>query len=182
MMVRRVVTGTRGGKAVVASDERVEPITVALMPGSELHSIWGSDETVELPTDGARPRAEAWFPPVGGFRYILFTLAPDSVTPAPDLDVDAASREMQEKLPGLFELLEPDHPGMHTTDTVDILLVVSGAIVLELDDGVTVELQAGDVVVQNGTRHRWSNPHDEPCVLAAVNIGAERAPQRRTPL
>jgi hypothetical protein len=47
-------------------------------------------------------------------------------------------------------------------------------VVLELDDGVTVELGPGDTVVQNGTRHAWRNPFSEPCRMVVVLIGAER--------
>ena len=61
------------------------------------------------------------------------------------------------KLPGLIDVLEPNHPGMHTTDTVDFDIVISGEVYLELDDGEEVLLKAGDCVVQNGTRHAWHN-------------------------
>ena len=33
----------------------------------------------------------------------------------------------------------------------------------------------GDTVVQNGTRHRWRNPFDEPCVMALFMVGAHRS-------
>jgi quercetin dioxygenase-like cupin family protein len=52
---------------------------------------------------------------------------------------------------------------------------VSGRIVLELDDGATVELGPGDTVVQNGSRHAWRNPFDEPATLVVVLIGATKA-------
>ena len=29
----------------------------------------------------------------------------------------------------------------------------------------------GDTVIQNGTRHAWRNPFDEPCVMVVVLIG-----------
>ena len=61
---------------------------------------------------------------------------------------------------------------MHTTATVDYEVVLSGRVVLELDDGETRELKAGDTVIQNGTRHAWRNPFDEPCLLAVVLVGA----------
>ncbi len=51
--------------------------------------------------------------------------------------------------------------------------IVSGRVILELDDGVTKELGPGDTIVMNGTRHRWLNPFDEPCVRVAVMVGAE---------
>ena len=51
-------------------------------------------------------------------------------------------------------------------------MVVGVSVVLVLDDGAKVTLQAGDTYVQNGTRHRWSNPTDTPAVIAVVLIGA----------
>ena len=82
--------------------------------------------------------------------------------------------EMRETRPGRVEVLEPDHPGMHTTHTVDFDLVVSGEVWLELDDGAEVHLRAGDGVVQNGTRHAWRNRSDQPCVIAVALVGAAR--------
>jgi quercetin dioxygenase-like cupin family protein len=82
---------------------------------------------------------------------------------------------MEVALPGMAAHMEPDHPGMHTTDTVDYEYVVSGEIDLELDDGATVHLVAGDTVVQNGTRHAWRNRGTEPCTMVVVLVGAHRA-------
>jgi quercetin dioxygenase-like cupin family protein len=60
---------------------------------------------------------------------------------------------------------------MHTTDSVDIILVLAGEITLELDDGAEKVCRAGDIIVQNGTRHRWHNNTDELAVTYAVLIG-----------
>jgi mannose-6-phosphate isomerase-like protein (cupin superfamily) len=114
-----------------------------------------------------------YFPPVGGFRVGFFTIPPDGGAWAPaDLDFGAAIAEFEEKLPGLAEYLEPDHPGMHTTATVDYGVVLSGQAILELDDGAKVTLRPGDSYIQNGTRHRWSNTGDVPAVIAVTLIGA----------
>jgi mannose-6-phosphate isomerase-like protein (cupin superfamily) len=173
--VRRVVTGqTPEGRSVFVSDEQVDPITLRLLPGAAFHRLWGVDEPAKLPTDGRAPLPAAYFPPAAGFRFGLFTLGPDSVTTPPDLDVASALGELFEKLPGLGEAMERDHPGMHTTDTVDLDIVLSGEIWLELDDGAEVQLRAGDCVVQNGTRHAWRNRSDRPCVIAVALIGAVR--------
>ena len=119
MRVRRVVTGqTATGKSVFVSDDQVEPTTLELLPGAEFHRLWGGDEPVALPTDGAMPAAPRYFPPASGFRFAFFTLGPDNVTTPPDLDIPSALRELAEKLPGLGEAMEPANPGMHTTDTV----------------------------------------------------------------
>jgi mannose-6-phosphate isomerase-like protein (cupin superfamily) len=173
MDARRVVTGHDGeGKAVFVSDELVPPVTLALLPGSEFHRLWGADSTRTFPDDGSRPEAVAYFPPVGGFRFGFFTVPPDGHRPPQDIDLGAALAELEEKLPGLAAHVEFDNPGMHTTATVDYGIVLSGQAILELDDGATVSLNVGDTYVQNGTRHRWSNPGDVPAVLAVTLIGA----------
>ena len=78
-------------------------------------------------------------------------------------------------MPGLLGEMEPDDPGMHTTDTIDMEVILSGEVILELDDGEERLLRAGDTVIQNGTRHRWRNPGSEPCVMAIFMVGAHRA-------
>ena len=83
--------------------------------------------------------------------------------------------EFEAKLPGLAQYLEPDTPGMHTTPTIDFEVVLSGQVVLELDEGASVTLRAGDTVVQNGTRHRWRNAGDIPAVVAVFICGAHHA-------
>ena len=45
----------------------------------------------------------------------------------------------------MAEVLEPENPGMHTTDTVDFDVVISGEVYLELDDGSEVLLRAETV-------------------------------------
>lgn len=172
MRVRRVVTGhDADGKAVFASDEEVEPITVSIAPGQEFHRLWGADEPPSFPDDGSMPAQPTYFPPVGGFRFGLFTVPPATTLPA-DIDLAAALQEMEEKLPGLAGHMEPGHPGMHTTATVDFEYVIEGEVVLELDDGAEVTLRPGDTVVQNGTRHAWHNRTDTIARLVVVLIGA----------
>jgi mannose-6-phosphate isomerase-like protein (cupin superfamily) len=174
MDARRVVTGhDSAGKAVFVSDDLVAPVTLALLPGSEFHRLWGADSTVTFPDDGSRPGADRYFPPVGGSRFAFFTIPPDGGVGAPaDLDLAAALGEFERKLPGMAEYLEVDNPGMHTTATVDYGVVLSGEVILELDDRAKVTLRAGDTYVQNGTRHRWSNTGAVPAVIAVVLIGA----------
>jgi mannose-6-phosphate isomerase-like protein (cupin superfamily) len=174
--VRRVVTGkTSDGKSVFVSDEVIEPIRLPLMPGLEFRRVWGGDEPTALPTDGAQPEARTFFPPVGGYRFAFVTIPPEGSGALPeDLDVQQAVAEVNEKLPGMMEHMEPDNPGMHTTATVDLDLVLTGEMDLELDDGVEVHLRPGDCVVQNGTRHAWHNRTSEPCTMLSILVGAER--------
>jgi mannose-6-phosphate isomerase-like protein (cupin superfamily) len=176
MNVRRVVTGhSPEGKAIVASDSEVEPIRLETLPGNEFHLLWGADTVSRFPDDGAPPPTPRYFPPLGGFRFALFTVPAAAFVAMPEgVTLEAINEEAEAKLPGMVEHMEPDSPGMHTTDTIDFEYVISGRVVLELDDGVTVELGPGDTVVQNGTRHAWRNPFSEPCRMVVVLIGAER--------
>jgi mannose-6-phosphate isomerase-like protein (cupin superfamily) len=177
MDIKCVVTGRdKSGKSVVVRSTPVEPITLAALPGYEFHRLWGSDSVVALPSDGTPPSFPLYFPPKHGFRFGFFTIPPDSVTNITHDTTPAAFAEVQQKLPGMLEVLEPTHPGMHTTDTVDYDVVVSGEVYLELDDGVETLLKAGDCVVQNGTRHAWHNRSTENAVIAVALIGAERKP------
>ena len=180
MNVRRVVTGHNAeGKAVVASDEEVEPITVSLVPGVEFHRLWGADTPPSFPDDGSQPAHAAYFPPVGGFRFGLCSMAPATSAAVPDdLDLTAALAELEQKLPGMAAHMEPDAP-MHKTATVDYEQVLEGEVVLELDDGAEVTLRPGDTVVQNGTRHAWHNRGDTTARLVVVVVGANHSKVRR---
>lgn len=172
-----VVTGqTESGKSVIIRNTPIKPVSLALLPGYEFHRIWGSDSIPKLPSDGAAPLPPRYFPPETGFRFGFFTIPPDTTTSVDQIGVASALEEIQQKLPGMIEVLEPEHPGMHTTDTVDFDVIVSGEVYLELDDGTEVLLKAGDCVVQNGTRHAWHNRSSEKCVISVAIVGAERKP------
>jgi mannose-6-phosphate isomerase-like protein (cupin superfamily) len=175
MNVRRVVTGhDEHGKAVIVDDQVVEPTTVTLTP-TAYHELWRADLPPTLPDTGTNGPKTTFFPPVGGYRFFLLTFPPgEGGADLKGLDIEAGLRELQEKLPGMLETNEFDNPGMHTTDTVDMEIVISGEIVLELDDGIETTLRPGDVNIQNGTRHRWHNRGTEPAVMAVAMIGLPR--------
>ena len=59
---------------------------------------------------------------------------------------------------------------MHKSETVDYGIVLEGERVLLLDDGETV-MKPGDVVVQIGAWHGWSNPR-AGSLMAFVMMGA----------
>jgi mannose-6-phosphate isomerase-like protein (cupin superfamily) len=88
------------------------------------------------------------------------------------VDMKAATQEFFTNFPGLAELMEPKHPGMHTSQTVDYGVILSGEVDLELDDGKIERLKPGDCFIQNGTRHAWRNPGTVDCVAAVVIVGA----------
>lgn len=175
MGFRRVVTGHRDGKAVFASDEVVPPLTMTVQPGAEFYRLWGGDAAPTFPGDGAPTPQPNYFPAAGGYRFGVFVVPPeDAPGPAEDVDVAAGMADFESKLPGLLAHMEPDNPGFHTTDTIDFEVILSGEVVLELDDGALTVLRAGDTVVQNGTRHKWSNPGSVPAVVAVFLCGANR--------
>jgi hypothetical protein len=107
---------------------------------------------------------------------LFFTLPPETKASVKQIQTASTQEEIRQNLPGLLDGLEPDHPGMHTTDTVDFDVVVSGEVYLELDDGAEILLKAGACVIQNGTRHAWHNRSSENCVIAVTLVGAERKP------
>ena len=159
MQVRQVVTGHDSkGRAVFVRDEHVDATSI---PGlGELTVLWSADEPATYPNAGDNPAAPGIFPPVGGIRFIMASYAPDSVVapePTPGMHVEYG-----------------DAPGMHRTDTTDFGVLLSGNVVVEVDDGAEVLLSPGDVVVQNGTRHRWRVVGDVPATMAAFIIGAHR--------
>lgn len=63
-------------------------------------------------------------------------------------------------------------PRNHRTDSIDYAVVISGEIEMELDDGVIVNLKAGDLLVQRGTIHNWVNRTKDVCVIAFVLISS----------
>jgi mannose-6-phosphate isomerase-like protein (cupin superfamily) len=178
MGVRRVVTGhDASGKSVFVSDEAVEPVRPVMMPAAEFHLLWGGDKTPQFPDDGSMPEWHTYFPPIGGFRFGMFTVPPGiaGVPEEGSVNVEEALADVEAKLPGLIGYVDRSDPGMHTTDTIDFEVVLEGTVVLELDNGAEVTLHAGDTVVQNGTRHRWRNPGDSPARLALFICGASHA-------
>ena len=160
MPVRRIVTGhTPEGKAIVVSDEAVPPISMG-DGGSAATLLWGRDDLAQFPDDGSQPMMSAAFPLPGGCALAILELAPQGD------EFHAFVRD------ALVPWADPNEPGMHRTPTIDYDIVLEGTIGLELDDGVDVTLEAGDVVVQNCTRHRWHNRGNTIARLMAVTIGA----------
>ena len=169
--MRRVVTGhTPDGKAVVVSDTEVD----AVVPEGSIYMLWGADETPTFPDNGSPRPYSTFFPHVGGFRFSMMTVPPVSNTPQAAPKFAEIRREYEKKYPDFFKYFKKDKPGMHQTDSIDFVYIISGEVWLELDDGKEVHLKAGDTVVQNGTIHAWRNKGTEPCKFIGCLIGANR--------
>jgi mannose-6-phosphate isomerase-like protein (cupin superfamily) len=159
--MRRVVTGhDEHGRSTVVDDAEVEGFPA----GGENHAwvLWGRDDAARYPDRGEMPDAPALFPPVGGCRISMLRLAP------------GATEEFDKfVVGGLAGWADAEAPGMHRTASLDFDVVISGEVTLELETGPPVTLSAGDVVVQNGTKHRWRNDGTVDALMAAICIGAE---------
>ncbi|WP_176439959.1 cupin domain-containing protein [Haloechinothrix alba] len=162
---------------MVLEDDDVEPFTASLLPGVEIHRLWEIDEQPSLPVTGVKPPSNGPFYPLpGGLRFGLLTIPSGlDYVPPEGADVTAAMAETERTFPGMPAAFDPDRPGMHTTETVDFIIVVSGKGRMRTDDGVEFTLSAGDCLVQNGTAHAWFNDSAEPFVLGFVLCGATSA-------
>src|SRR2546428_13775258 len=62
-------------------------------------------------------------------------------------------------------------PMMHKTASVDYAIVLAGEIWAVMDEGETC-MKAGDVLIQRGTNHAWSNRSSAPALVAFVLVWA----------
>ena len=139
---RRVVTGhDEHGFSVFASDGPV-PVARAAPDGALFYEVWGTDAS-PAPISADEPD-----PTAGVLR----------VPPAPN----GTKIRVNEFPPGVVS-------PVHRTQSVDYGIVLSGEVVLVLDDSETL-LRPGDVVVQRGTSHRWENRSAETARMAFILV------------
>ena len=176
--VRRVVTGhDDDGKAIVISDGPAPFVHVnAVNPEWYSTDIWRTSETparivpaADEPTLGPRRQ----MPQKRGTVLRINHFPPESEN-VRRMDPEASRRAFaalgNEKAATFGK--GGRHPLMHRTETIDYAIVLAGEITMVMDDG-DVELKAGDVLVQCGTNHAWSNRSDAPCIVAFVLIDGE---------
>jgi hypothetical protein len=152
--------------AVVQSDEPLLAYEFKSVPGDEHTLIWVNPATPDLRKEQRLDRySDSIVPGPGGTSLHFVTFPPASVFSDPSFDNEAARSEALIRLRGLADHFEKEDPAMHQTNTVDYSVVYDGEIWLELDDAMTIHLQRGDVVVQNGTRHAWRNKGAKPVTM-----------------
>lgn len=127
--IRRVVTGhNQDGKAIFQSDDNFEPLPI----------------------------------PNGDANFSLLWTAPDlpveNNDPTDGRERDAGLTLHSGSVIRVVDMLPQNQSPMHRTNSLDYGIVLSGELELELDDGETKHLQAGDIVIQRGTIHLWRNP------------------------
>ncbi|WP_306349737.1 cupin domain-containing protein [Flavobacterium sp. '19STA2R22 D10 B1'] len=151
---RRVVTGIKDGKSIIEKDEIVSNVSEDF-PGLIISDIWSTD-TMPANLKEEKIISNTPFPntPKNGtyFRYV-------QIPPDKELGIEA--------------LVGQPHPLMHQTETLDYIIILSGEIYLIVEEGETL-LKAGDIVIQRGTNHAWSNRSKVPCIQLAVLIDAKQ--------
>ncbi|MBZ4486765.1 cupin domain-containing protein [Microbacterium sp. cx-55] len=70
-----------------------------------------------------------------------------------------------------MEVGQGGDPAMHSSDTIDYEVVISGKVDVELPGGKIRTLRPGDLLVMGGVTHAWRNPYDEDCVYIVVTVG-----------
>ena len=176
MMIRRLVTGHRAGKAVVISDGQVpRSHDFQHIPGLATALVWSTPPLPTVPNSGTDPISpqSTFVPTPGETRLMVLSVPPLSVA-ARAFGSPVAVQESLEHMTDLAAKMEQENAGMHVTDTVDYAIVLEGEVWLELDDGKQVHLRPHDIVIQNGTRHGWRNKSDKPVKIAFVLVGADR--------
>ncbi|OSP54875.1 cupin domain-containing protein [Pseudoruegeria sp. SK021] len=169
---RRVVTGhDKTGKAIIESDQVASQyLERPSRPGVRLTNFWLSDGT-PAEYDGPTETCEGPFvlhPPKSGSTFRCVEFLPEDPERLATLDGAAAFAEMGA---GANIVEGARHPFMHRTDSVDYAMVISGEITMMMDDEADdVLLKTGDVVIQRGTNHAWSNRGTEPCVMMFVLV------------
>jgi len=137
--VRRLVTldDERGTSRTIADGAPSDVRADPARPGVVSTLIWATDRSPARITTRVPDIADTFEPPPGGSVCRIVSFAPDGVL----------------------------RPPMRKTRSLDFCLVLEGEITLLLDLE-EVRLGAGDVVVQRGTRHAWSNRSARPCRIA----------------
>ncbi len=168
--VRRIVTGVNAaGRSCILSD--------LLLPTAEVAA--GEPVRVGLWTTEAAPASNkgASDPVPDG----VITKTPPahrggSVIRITDIPPDSRRAYTAEDLRRRGCKTTPDrsarHPGFHATDTVDYAICLEGEIWAVLDEDETL-MGPGDVLIQRGTYHAWSNRSDRLCRMLFILIDAQ---------
>ncbi|MCD9019199.1 cupin domain-containing protein [Fulvivirgaceae bacterium QH1ED-6-2] len=185
---KRIVTGHDADrKAIIIPN--LPPMTTRLIGGPggpTLFEVWHTAETPALIT--AQPGSSdedglVLAPPGNGTRIRVIEFPPegDEIRQLTGADAQAKFKSMGSESASTSQAGAP-HPLMHRTQTVDYGIVLEGEITMVLDRGET-SLQAGDVIIQNGTNHAWANRSGKICRMAFVLIDGrfsdEIAPEKK---
>jgi hypothetical protein len=172
--IRRVVTGHDAqGKSILVIDGAAPNVSTRRTGAVTVTELW---ETTESPADnrGSEDAADRPFrqpPSANGSIFRVIEYPPDKVRLAA-LQTDLAEKAQAAPESASLYKGEGRHPGFHRTNSIDYVIVLAGEIYALMDEGETL-LKAGDVLIQRGTNHAWSNRSDASAFLAFVLIDAK---------
>lgn len=172
---RRIVTGhNEQAQSMIILDDHAQNVThIPSWEGLYVTELWVTSEMpIDNFGDGDRSlRPLKHDPDPSGTIFRLVEIPPESKT-----SFNAAG--IFQELGSTNKPSESDssrHPTMHKTNSIDYLVVISGEMIMEMEEGSTL-LQQGDCIVQRGTNHAWVNKSDKSCLIAAILIDAKPAP------
>ena len=142
-------------------------------PGVTLTNLWQNTKTpAEMERhDDPVTGPLILHPPKNGSVFRIVQFDPENPDELAKLDGKAAFSEMG----AAANVVEgARHPFMHRTDSLDYAVVLTGEIYMMMDEDEYL-VKAGDVIIQQGTNHAWSNRGTEPCQIAFILIDAEKA-------
>lgn len=179
--VRRVVTGhDTAGRAIIQEDGAAPRVQQIGGPsGPMFHEIWNTQAT-PAPIDAASGEpAEQGIrlaPPKGGTRIRVLDIPPenDEIRTMSPEEAQAHFAEVGASEASAHHGDGSRHALMHRTETIDYGIVLEGELVLIMDEGETT-VRAGDIVIQRGTNHGWSNRSNANCRIAFILIDGEFA-------
>lgn len=172
---RIVVTGDdASGRSRIVNDAPAHAVrTVAERPGYRVSNVWAIHGAPAPINDPDRiGEIKGLTPPANGNILRVIDYPPEPKDPV----------LRQQMFDAMFSKLFPDgrhlppnapHPGMHVTETIDYAIVLSGEIYAVMDDGETL-LRAGDILIQRGTSHAWSNRSNDFARIAFVLVDGRR--------
>lgn len=171
---RRVVTGhdESGVAKVIMDDEASCVLQRPNRPGVTLTNFWQHSrspapmESHDDPVTGPL----ILHPPKNGAVFRVVQFDPEDPEVLATLDGATAFAEMGA---GANVVKDARHPFMHRTDSLDYSIILSGEIYMLMDEE-DIHLKTGDVIIQQGTNHAWSNRGTEPCLIMFVLNDAVR--------
>ena len=108
-------------------------------------------------------------PDKGKVKIRWFTSGPTPPGAPPEVIADLTRQAFIATGAGDHQPDTSKHPAMHTTHTLDAIILVKGRVRLILDSEGTV-IGPCDVVIQRATNHAWAVEGDEPALFVAVLV------------
>ena len=175
--IRRIVTGhdARGRSVFLSDASSPHVMTLQGIPTFGVTEIWTTDST---PADNRAAKDPCKVPvqlapPKSGTVIRVVEFPPDKHwIKSADRDKAFASMGTSGAKALAHDASASRHPMMHRTQTIDYAIILSGEISAVMDASEK-KMKAGDILVQRGTNHAWSNRSNKPCLVAFVLIDAK---------